>query len=305
MPLIAMTFAVVAVAVALVAAFGVLTRDDAPAASASAPTVAGLSSVIERRLSASDITKLVDRGAVETVVEAGLPRGLRVTDAKLVALLGLESDDVIVALSGRPTTRLSDLGEALHRTGMMGATTLYVELERGPAKALARWHVDGSLLDARRDAIAANVAAAGLGSAGGSGSPIAGALANPVLKNPFASDPVLDSIEKLDDTHYRLPRATFHALIADATTLARGARFVPAVKNGFADGFKIYAIRPSSAFGRLGLTNGDTIRAINGEELSEVDNMGTFFLNLKRSAGFRVDITRRGQPVALDIQITK
>jgi general secretion pathway protein C len=46
--------------------------------------------------------------------------------------------------------------------------------------------------------------------------------------------------------------------------VAKGARVVPAVKNGKPDGFKLYAIRPSSVYSKLGLTNGDTIQSING-----------------------------------------
>jgi general secretion pathway protein C len=82
-------------------------------------------------------------------------------------------------------------------------------------------------------------------------------------------------------------------------------RVVPSIKNGQADGFKLYAIRPSSMFARLGFVNGDTVHAVNGLALTSLDKALEVYAKLKDAKSVQFDITRRGQPVELDIQIIK
>ena len=70
-----------------------------------------------------------------------------------------------------------------------------------------------------------------------------------------------------------------------------------------ADGFKLYAIRPSSVFSRLGLANGDGVRAINGYELTSPDKALEMFTKLRAVAELTLDITRRGQPMMITVTI--
>lgn len=280
-----------AVLVSGVAAVGVLTRNDAPPVAAVPPVPA----VTDTHVAASDLVTLRDH--VEAVSDAGQVRGLRVNDAALAKKLGLEADDVIVALSGRSVTRHSDVADVMLRGATMRVTTLYVELERGTARTLVRWLIDGSLLDARRDHLAAQGPPPG--------SVPQGTL--PSLKNPF-TDPdeaAIDSIEQVDDTHVRVPRSSFEALLADPTTAVRGARIVPAMKNGALVGYKLYAIRPNSMFARIGLKNGDTLLAINGEKLAELDDVQMMLVSARRKNTFLLELDRRGAAVTIDVEITK
>ena len=65
--------------------------------------------------------------------------------------------------------------------------------------------------------------------------------------------------------------------------VAKGARVVPAVKNGKPDGFKLYAIRPSSVYAKLGLQNGDTLQSINGFELTSADKALEVYTKLREA----------------------
>jgi general secretion pathway protein C len=85
--------------------------------------------------------------------------------------------------------------------------------------------------------------------------------------------------------------------------LAKGARVVPAVKNGQPDGFKLYAIRPSSVYAKLGLTNGDTLQAINGFQLTSADKALEVYTKLREATQLEVEITRRGKPMTLKYSI--
>ena len=117
--------------------------------------------------------------------------------------------------------------------------------------------------------------------------------------------PLLDKIESLDDTHVRVPRATFQALLDVLPALARGARFVPSTRNGQRDGYKIYSVRADSAYARIGLISDDIVQAINGDPLADVDDPLEMLVNLRHADEVRIDLDRQGQHVAITIQITK
>jgi type II secretory pathway component PulC len=280
---IALGFAGVAMVVAIAAVIMVVRRDDTRSdAHGSAQTPA--EKLTEHTVAASEVVKL-QRDAVELVVENGTVKGVKLKDDALAKTLGLEPGDVIASISGRTIARDMDLYDVMFNVSMMNATTLYVEVLRGGEPLLVRWRLDGSLKEARY----AN-----------RGSPLSS-----LYSSPPAPDPLLDTIEKIDDWHVKLPRATVDALLADPMGVAKGARVVPAVKNGQANGFKLYAIRPSSVYARLGLMNGDTITAVNGEDVTTPDKALEVYSKVKSASEVKLDITRRGQPVQLTITITK
>lgn len=112
-----------------------------------------------------------------------------------------------------------------------------------------------------------------------------------------------DGIKKLDDTHYEVDRGLVDKLLANPMSVARGARIVPSIKNGKSNGFKLYAIRPSSIYAKLGLMNGDTIHAVNGFDLTTPDKALEVYTKVKESSNLSVSVTRRGKPINLDYNI--
>jgi len=296
LPLIAVGSAILAVVVSVVAAIIVLVRDDEPSsAHAKMP-------LIDRAVSVDDIIALRDK--VEVVVESGMPQGLRVTDLGVAKLLGLEDKDVLTALLGRKLTSETDLSSVITRARLLHSTTLYAEILRNGAPLVMRWQLDKDLFDAPRTPPGnANTPP-----------PVAPDPNDVPLKNPFADpgsspgssgDPVLDAIQTVDDTHIRVPKKTFEALLANPAAYAKGARIVASVKNGDLDGYKIYAIRPDALFARLGFQNGDAVHTINGARLADVDDVVSLINDAKnKTPFFRFDITRRGKPLQLEIEIT-
>lgn len=281
--MIALGFAGVAVVVAIAAAVMVVRRDDTRSdarPSAHAPTA----QVTDHTVAASEVVKL-QRDSVDVVIESGNVKGVKLKDEALAKTLGLEPGDVIAAISGRPITRDMDLYDVMFNVAMMNATTLYVEVLRDGSPLLMRWRLDGDLKEARY----AN-----------RGSPLSA-----LYTTPAAPDPLLDTIEKVDDTHVKLPKATVDTLLADPTTYSKGARVVPAIKNGQPSGLKLYAIRPNSLYARLGLMNGDTIAAVNGHDVSSPDKALEVYTKVKSETELKLDVMRRGQPVQLTITITK
>lgn len=108
-------------------------------------------------------------------------------------------------------------------------------------------------------------------------------------------------IKKIDETHYVLRRELLDRFLANPQD--HRVRIVPAVENGNATGFKLFAIRPDSVPARLGLLNGDTVHAVNGTSIVTVDTAMEVFTKLRDASRIELGITRRGKSVVLVIDI--
>ena len=91
--------------------------------------------------------------------------------------------------------------------------------------------------------------------------------------------------------------------LSNTTALATSARFVPSMKDGKPNGFKLYAIRPGSVFAKIGLQNADLIKVINGLDMSTPDRALEAYTKLKSASHLTVMVERRGENVTLDYQI--
>lgn len=110
-------------------------------------------------------------------------------------------------------------------------------------------------------------------------------------------------VKKIDDTTFEIDKSLVDKALVNPMALAKGARIVPAMKNGKPEGFKLYAIRPSSVFAKLGLSNGDTLTSINGFELNSADKALEVYTKLREATNLELEVTRRGKPVTLKYSI--
>jgi general secretion pathway protein C len=110
-------------------------------------------------------------------------------------------------------------------------------------------------------------------------------------------------VKKLDESHYDIDRSLVDKILADPTAAARSARIVPSIKDGKANGFKLYAIRPNSMFAKIGLQNGDTIQSINGFDMSSPDKALEVYTKVRSASSLSVSVLRRGLPVNLEYSI--
>jgi type II secretory pathway component PulC len=290
MRVVAVAAAVLAMVFTLVAVIVVLTRDSEPAPAIAKPTVSPVSDHVVR---ATDVMRLQGT-ELETVYHQDAPKGMRVKDPAFATALGLQAGDVITAISGKPMLRESDANEVMSKLSLLNPSTLYVEVVRGDHTTVVRWKLDGDLREARRTTTWNNSTLFG-----------SNPYSPPALSAPTVDDAVLDAIEKIDETHYKISNTIVDALLANPMGFSRGVRVVPSIRNGQPDGFKLYAIRPSSLFAKIGFMNGDTIHSINGFDLATPDKALEAYTKLKDASSVQFDITRRGKPVTIDIQIIK
>jgi hypothetical protein len=114
-----------------------------------------------------------------------------------------------------------------------------------------------------------------------------------------ATAQLVTMITKVDDHSYDIDHAVLDKILANPLIVSKGARVVPAIKDGKPDGFKLYAIRPDSLFAHLGLLNGDTLVAVNGFALTSIDKALEVYTKLRDATAIEVELVRRGAPVTL------
>lgn len=116
---------------------------------------------------------------------------------------------------------------------------------------------------------------------------------------------VASGIKQIDPTHYEIASSLVDLLNAKPMIVTKGARVVPSVKDGKSVGIKLYAIRPSSIYAKLGIANGDTITAVNGHALTSADALLELHTKLRGSKKLEVELTRRDKPLTLHYSIAK
>jgi general secretion pathway protein C len=110
-------------------------------------------------------------------------------------------------------------------------------------------------------------------------------------------------VKKIDETTFEIDRSLVEKVLANPMAVAKGARVMPSSKNGEPNGFKLYAVRPSSVYAKLGFANGDTLHAINGMELNSMDKAMEVYSKVRDASSLQVNVTRRGKPVTLSYTI--
>jgi type II secretory pathway component PulC len=110
-------------------------------------------------------------------------------------------------------------------------------------------------------------------------------------------------IKKVNDTTYEVPKALIDSMLANPMAAAKSARVVPAMKDGKPDGFKLYAIRPSSVWAALGLQNGDTLNSVDGQDMTSADKALEVYTKLRDAKQIKLTITRHGKPLTITYKI--
>ncbi len=108
-----------------------------------------------------------------------------------------------------------------------------------------------------------------------------------------------DGIKKLDDKHYQIERSTVNSALANLNDLAMQARIVPSFKNGQANGFKLFSIRPDSLYSKIGVQNGDVIQSINGLDMNSPDKALEAYTKLRDAPSLDLQIERGGQTMSM------
>jgi len=111
-----------------------------------------------------------------------------------------------------------------------------------------------------------------------------------------------DSIESSPQTA-RLDRKEVDSALPDYMRLMYEIRVRPHFEAGRPAGFLIYNIEPGSIFSRMGLENGDVIKAVNGRPVGTTQEAMEFYGALKTGTTVSLDIRRDQSTQALHLEI--
>jgi general secretion pathway protein C len=110
-------------------------------------------------------------------------------------------------------------------------------------------------------------------------------------------------VTKVGETQYNVARAEIDQALGNLSTIATQARIVPSFKNGKANGFKLFSIKPGSIYSKIGLQNGDVIQKINGYEMDSPDKALELYQKLKDTTSVSIELQRRGQTMNMSYNI--
>lgn len=132
-----------------------------------------------------------------------------------------------------------------------------------------------------------------IGAEPGDGAPVPPPVAT---TRPLAEPggPVGAGIKALDENNYEIPRNEVDRALANLNDLAMQARIVPAFKDGQAEGFKLFSIRPDSLYSKIGIVNGDVIKRINGFEMNSPEKALEVYTKLKDANRIDIELDRNG-----------
>ena len=138
--------------------------------------------------------------------------------------------------------------------------------------------------------------------------PVEGAEPVPVPAEIDSADASTDdtfdpNVEDLGDNKYRIPRATVEHSITNLSSLFTQIRAMPNIQNGKTNGFALSEIEPGSVFDEMGIQEGDVIRNVNGQPITDPAQAMNMLSALRNQSQINIQILRDGEPVTLNYQI--
>ncbi|MBX7098813.1 MAG: general secretion pathway protein GspC [Myxococcaceae bacterium] len=127
--------------------------------------------------------------------------------------------------------------------------------------------------------------------------PVVAAPARPGGDGPPPSVALGTSIKSTSENEYEVPRAEIDKTLSNLNDVAMQARIVPAFKDGVAQGFKLFSIRPDSIYTKIGIQNGDVIKRINGYDLNSPEKALEIYSKLKEASRIDIEVDRNGTAV--------
>jgi general secretion pathway protein C len=110
-------------------------------------------------------------------------------------------------------------------------------------------------------------------------------------------------VTRIGENTFTMDEAGLTQLTGNFNQYMTQVRLIPYFEGNKNSGYRLAAIRPGTAFEKLGFVGGDVIQAINNIDLTSPERMFTIFQNLKDEKRVAVNILRQGQKTTLTYEI--
>jgi len=110
-------------------------------------------------------------------------------------------------------------------------------------------------------------------------------------------------VQQLGEYSYAVDKSEVDSALDNMNQLFTQIRAVPHFEGGSATGFRLFAIRQGSIFDKIGLKNGDILRAINGNPINDPSRALAMLGELRNQRDLAVEIMRNKENQTLNYQI--
>lgn len=112
-----------------------------------------------------------------------------------------------------------------------------------------------------------------------------------------------NGVAQLQEEEFVVEEAELDRQLANLPMVLSEARAVPFFKEGKTIGLRLFAIKAGSLFERLGLKNGDVLKSVNNNSLSDLSQALRLFEQLKQEKSISVSLERNGMEKQFKYQI--
>jgi general secretion pathway protein C len=129
----------------------------------------------------------------------------------------------------------------------------------------------------------------------------------PVRANPIAAAlprvHTEEGIRREGDNQFVVDRRAVDQNLQNMASLFTQMRAIPNLENGKPNGFRLSEIQPGSLFQQMGLLDGDVIKGVGGQELSDPSKAMELLTLMRNQSNISIDLIRGGRPVELNFEI--
>jgi general secretion pathway protein C len=111
------------------------------------------------------------------------------------------------------------------------------------------------------------------------------------------------TIKNVSPTVKDVDRSLVEYLVQNKQALLKAGRVLPNVEGNKVNGLKMYGIRKTSLWGKLGLHNGDVLLSVNGQPISGAERIYKAFAGLGGKNVMRLNLERHGKSVTITLKI--
>jgi|GEM_PF-363096 len=115
------------------------------------------------------------------------------------------------------------------------------------------------------------------------------------LAGPTKAGTGAPQVETVGNNQFNVARAAVDQALSDLPKVLTQARAVPNIENGVANGYKLFQIVPGSIYQTIGLQNGDTLMALDGNPMNDPGKAFELLNQLKTQSRMELTVKRNGK----------
>ncbi|WP_437553240.1 type II secretion system protein GspC [Sorangium sp. So ce367] len=114
---------------------------------------------------------------------------------------------------------------------------------------------------------------------------------------------IASKIRKVSDREFVVDRTAIELVLEKQGELMRSARIVPAREGERVVGVRLARVAPDSLLTAVGLRRGDTIRSINGFDMTDPQSALQAYARLRSANNLAISLQRGGKDMTIDLRI--